>query len=112
MSALLSFFSCFHLYTDDDCFETPDRLTREPLGIDRKDPLLPYMPGRLRDCMSMWRRTTRDPFVLSVIDKGYRIEWNEKGPPPPKYHKNSPNCSNHEEFIDTSIREAKYGSCV
>ena len=34
----------FHLYTDDDRFEIPDRLTREPLGIERKDPVsLPYM---------------------------------------------------------------------
>jgi len=97
----------FYLYTDDDRFEVPDRLTREALGVERKDSVpLPYMPGRLRACMSVWRRTTRDSFVLSTIDNGYRIEWNEKGPPPSKYHENSPNCSNHEEFIDTSIREA------
>ena len=97
----------FYLYTDDDRLEIPDRLIREPLCIERKDPApLPYMPGRLRDCISIWRRTTCDSFVLSVIDNGYRIEWNEKGSTPSKYHKNSPNCSNHEEFIDTSIREA------
>ena len=95
------------LYTDDTSFEIPDRLSREQLGIKHKDSTpLPYMPGRLRERISIWRRTTSDPFVLSVIDKGYRIEWNEKGPPPPKYHNNSPNCMNHEEFIDTSISEA------
>ena len=95
-----------YLYTDDDRPEIPDRLFREPLGIEREDfASLPYMPGRLRDRISIWRRITRDSFVLSVIDNGYQIQWNEKGAPPTKHFKNSPNCSNHEVFIDTSIRE-------
>ena len=96
-----------YLYTDDDRPEILDRLFRESLGIERKDSAsLPYMPGRLRDRISIWRRITRDSFVLSVIDNGYQIQWNEKGSPPTKHFKNSPNCSNHEGFIDTSIREA------
>ena len=55
----------------------------------------------------MWRKTTTDAFVLSVIDKGYRIQWNPKlGPPPPSEQLNSKNCENYKEFISKSIEEA------
>jgi hypothetical protein len=65
------------------------------------------MPGRLRQNLATWRRTTQDPFVLSVIDIGYKIDWNELGPPPSKYDNNSPNCANQLEFINTSIAKAE-----
>ena len=82
---------------------------KEPLlGKDKKDTSVsPYMPGRLRQNLATWRRTTQDSFVLSVIDSGYKIDWNNLGPPPPKYSNNSPNCANHLEFINSSIAEAQ-----
>ena len=47
----------------------------------------------------MWRKTTTDAFVLSVIDKGYRIQWNPKlGPPPPSEQLNSKNCENYKDL--------------
>lgn len=82
---------------------------KEPLlGKDKKDTSVsPYMTGRLRQNLATWRRTTQDSFVLSVIDSGYKIDWNHLGPPPPKYSNNSPNCANHLEFINSSIAEAQ-----
>ena len=71
-----------------------------------KDQSLPYMPGRLKSRIDIWRQTTFDPFVLSVIHCGYRIRWNDHGPPPPREQGNSPNCKNHIEFIDNSILDA------
>lgn len=64
------------------------------------------MPGRLLQHMATWRRTTNDSFVLSVITNGYRIQWNEHGAPPPSHARNSPNCENHSDFIDSSISDA------
>ena len=78
------------------------------LGKDKKDTSVsPYMHGRLRQNLATWQRTTQDSFVLSVIDSGYKIDWNNLGPPPPKYSNNSPNCANHLEFINSSIAEAQ-----
>ena len=42
------------------------------------------MPGRLKSKIHVWRQTTSDSFVLSVIDGGYKISWNEYGVPPPR----------------------------
>ena len=65
------------------------------------------MSNRLKKHLGMWRKTTTDAFVLSVIDKGYRIQWNPKlGPPPPSEQLNSKNCENYKEFISKSIEEA------
>ena len=72
---------------------------------DSDKKLLPYMPGRLLQHMATWRRTTNDSFVLSVITNGYRIQWNEHGAPPPSHARNSPNCENHSDFIDSSISD-------
>ena len=71
-----------------------------------RDQGLPWMPGRLRARINVWRRTTPDSFVLSVIDRGYKISWNKYGAPPPREQSNSPNCVNHVEFIDSSIKDA------
>lgn len=80
-------------------------------GVQRSEKVskgqdLPRMPGRLKSKIHVWRRTTSDSFVLSVINGGYKISWNEYGAPPPKEQSNSPNCVNHVEFIDTSIQDA------
>ena len=71
-----------------------------------RDQGLPWMPGRLRARINVWRRTTPDSFVLSVIDGGYKISWNKYGAPPPREQSNSPNCVNHVGFIDSSIKDA------
>ena len=71
-----------------------------------KDQGLPRMPGRLRARINVWRQTTSDSFVLSVIAGGYKISWNKYGAPPPREQSNSPNCANHVEFIDSSIKDA------
>ena len=81
------------------------------MGVQRSEKVfkgqdLPRMPGRLKSKIHVWRQTTSDSFVLSVIDGGYKISWNEYGVPPPREQSNSPNCVNHVEFIDISIRDA------
>ena len=70
-----------------------------------KDQNSPYMPGRLKSRIDVWRQTTSDLFVLSLIDGGYRISWNDYGPPPSREQGNSPNCKNHIEFKDKSISD-------
>jgi hypothetical protein len=58
------------------------------------------MPGNI------WRRTTNEPFVLSVIQHGYRIQWKDSTPPGPQSEqKNSKNCLNHIDFIGKSVEE-------
>ena len=64
------------------------------------------MPGRLKSRIDIWRQTTSDPFVLSVIHGGCRISWNDHGPPPSREQGNSPNCKNHIEIIVNSILDA------
>ena len=64
------------------------------------------MPGRLKSHINIWRRTTNDPLVLSVIQHGYRIQWKDSIPPPPSEQKNSKNCFNHTDFITKSVDEA------
>ena len=64
------------------------------------------MPGRLKSHINIWRRTTNDSFVLSVIQHGYRIQWHDSIPPPQSEQKNSKNCENHTEFITKSVEEA------
>jgi hypothetical protein len=78
----------------------------EPLGIQEPTTKVPYMPGRLKNHLDMWRKTTQDPFVLSVISSGYKITWLDL-PPLPTFQKNSPNCFQHVDFITKSICEAE-----
>ena len=64
------------------------------------------MPGRLKSHINIWRRTTNDSFVLSVIQHGYRIQWHDSIPPPQSEQKNSKNCENHTKFITKSVDES------
>ncbi len=66
---------------------------------------LPFIPGRLKSHINIWRRTTNDSFVSSVIQHGYRIQWKDSTPPPPSEQKNSKNCLNHADFITKSVDE-------
>ena len=66
---------------------------------------LPFIPGRLKSNFNIWWRTTSDPFVLSVIQHGYRIQWKDSTPPPQSEQNNSKNCLNHNDFITKSIQE-------
>ena len=48
------------------------------MGVQRSEKVskgqdLPRMPGRLKSKIHVWRQTTSDSFVLSVIDGGYKI---------------------------------------
>ena len=63
------------------------------------------MSGSLKSNINLWCRTTIDPFVLSVIQHGYRIQWNNSTPPPQSEQKNSKNCVNHIDFITKSVEE-------
>ncbi len=81
-----------------------------PAGNNSKqEEPLPFMPGRLKSVtkshINIWRRTTNDPFVLSVIQHGYRIQWKDSIPPPPSEQNNSKNCFNHTDFITKSVNE-------
>ena len=66
---------------------------------------LPFMSGRLKSNINMWRKTTNDPFVLSVIQHGYRIQLKDSTASPQSEQKNSKNCLNHTDFITKSIEE-------
>ena len=74
-------------------------------GSTQEGPL-PFMPGRLKSNINIWRRTTNDSFVLSVIQNGYRIQWKDSIPPPLSEQKNSKNCLKHIDFITKSVEEA------
>ena len=91
---------------------TFSKVRREPLGQhlpkvkdSKQEGPLPFMPGRLKSHINLWRRTTNDPFVLSVIQHGYRIQWKDSTPPPSE-QKNSKNCIHHTDFITKSVDEA------
>ena len=66
---------------------------------------LPFMSGRFKSHINIWRRTTNDSFVLSVIQHGYRIQWKDSTPPPPSEQKNSKNYLHHTDFITKSVDE-------
>ena len=74
-------------------------------GSTQEGPL-PFMPGRLKSNINIWRRTTNDSFVLSVIQHGYRIQWKDSIPPSQNEQKNSKNCLKHIDFITKSVEEA------
>ena len=63
------------------------------------------MPGRLKSNINVWCRTTNDPFILSVIQHGYRIQWKDSTPPPQSEQMNSKNYLNHIDFITKSVEE-------
>ena len=41
--------------------------------------------------------------MLSIVAKGYSLEWNEKGQPDACDLPNGPNCEPHHEFVSESI---------
>jgi hypothetical protein len=94
---------------------TFSKVRREPLGQhlpkvkdSKQEGPLPFMPGRLKSHINIWRSLEQQttPFVLSVIQHGYRIQWKDSTPPPPSEQKNSKNCLNHAVFITKSVDEA------
>ena len=66
----------------------------------------PYMLGRLAPHLPQWRAITEDRFVLSVITKGYSLEFTQEGPPARCRRPNQPSCAEHAEFVSGAIREA------
>ena len=92
----LSFLHIRELLPKSEALGKQDSTTKVP----------PYMPGRLKKHIDMWRKKTQDPFVLSVISSDYKITWLDL-PPLPTFQKNSPNCFQHVDFITKSILEAE-----
>ena len=93
-------------------FKTEFKVRNEPLDQhlpkvkdSKQEGPLPFMSGRLKSNINMWRKTTNDPFVLSVIQHGYRIQLKDSTPPPQSEQKNSKHCLNHTDFITKSIEE-------
>jgi len=63
---------------------------------------------RLRAKGDVWRRAMQSmglvcTMTLSIINSGYRLEWNDKGPAPPVSHANHPSAFEDTEFIDESL---------
>ena len=66
----------------------------------------PFMLGRLAQNLPQWRAITEDRLVLSVITRGYSLEFTHEGPFARCRRPNQPSCSEHAEFVSGAIREA------
>ena len=96
--------------------DLPEQERYEPLGSQAAskaapaaagETVLPYMLGRLAPRLASWQAITDDKFILSVVGKGgYRLEFGDKGPPPPCRKPNQPSCTEHTEFVSAAIRDA------
>ena len=64
------------------------------------------MPGRLREKIETWRGFAKSTFVLSVIQDGYRLQW-ETNPPPPCNKSNAKSCweGDNEDFVSEAVRK-------
>jgi len=68
---------------------------------------VPWMPGRLRACLASWQAITKDPFVLSVVERGYKVPFDVNlGPPAAQRLPNKKSCTENAEFVNDALAEA------
>jgi hypothetical protein len=70
------------------------------------------MPGRLKANWSEWAKLRPNRFVTSVINHGYRLQW-ENGIPPPRIRRpNGKEAYKNEKFVTDKIEEVLQGGIV
>jgi hypothetical protein len=69
---------------------------------ERTEDKIPWVRGRLKERVREWRGLTKNTFVLSVIEHGYKLEWKD-GSPPPCEKRNAATIHQHEEFVNDAI---------
>ena len=68
------------------------------------------VPGRIKGRHHVYEQVRADPYIVNLVEKGYRLEFDEE--PPPSFTKNNKSALNKKDFVFKELLRLEQLGCI